>query len=143
MIILYSDYYRRQKSMDSDVFWIAFDRNKLETCGFQRLIAKTQEHIFISKIFSEKNSENRFFEGSLENHAEFLKNAIEIYWFLYIFGISIENWVGSCMFRIFSRTFFFVERGRSKNEFPQKVTWTVESKFGACEMLVEHKMVND
>jgi hypothetical protein len=47
-------YYRRQKSMHSDVFWITFDRKKLETCGFQHLIAKTQKRIFISKMFSEK-----------------------------------------------------------------------------------------
>ena len=132
MIILYSDYYRRQKSMDSDVFWIAFDRNKLETCGFQRLIAKTQEHIFISKIFSEKNSENRFFEGSLENHAEFLKNAIEIYWFLYIFGISIENWVGSCMFRISSRTFFFVEKLTPSSSQRQIKKWIQSKRHFYC-----------
>ncbi len=45
------------------------------------------------------------------------------------------------------RDLFWVEnlspRTTSKNEVNQKVTWTVESKFAACKMLVEHKMAND
>jgi len=49
--------------MDSGIFGITFDRNKLETCGFQHWIVKTQEHIFISKIFSEKNLKIGFSEG--------------------------------------------------------------------------------
>ncbi len=75
------NYYRRQKSMHSDVFWITFDKNKIETCGFQRLIAKTQEHFFMSKIFSEEKVEDPLSRGSLKNHAGFLKTAIEVYWF--------------------------------------------------------------
>jgi hypothetical protein len=51
----------------------------VETCGFQRWIAKTQEHIFISKSFPKKNLENRFFKGSPENYTAVLKTAIEIY----------------------------------------------------------------
>ncbi len=73
------NYYRRQKSRHSDVFRITLDRNKIETRGFQSLIAKTQEHIFISKIFSEKKPADLFFGESLENHAGFLKTTIEVY----------------------------------------------------------------
>jgi hypothetical protein len=52
------------------------------------------------------------------------------------------------MFRIFMIVFFAEKftctpRGGSKNEISQKVTWTVKSKLEACEMLVEHKMVNN
>ena len=103
-------YYKRQNIRYIAVFWINFDRKMIEICGFQHLIAKTHEHIFISKSFPKTNSENRFSKGSLENHDFFPKTAIRAYWYFYIFGISIENCVDSCMFRIFSRTFFFVEK---------------------------------
>ena len=48
------NYYQRQKSRQVDVFWITFDRNKVEICDFQRLIGKTQDHVFVSKIFFEE-----------------------------------------------------------------------------------------
>ncbi len=46
----------------------------LETCGFQRLIAKTQEHIFISQIFSEEKKTRRkigFSEDLWKNKLDF------------------------------------------------------------------------
>jgi hypothetical protein len=43
----------------------------IETCGFERLIAKTQEQIFISKTFPKKDWKKQFFKRSLENHDGF------------------------------------------------------------------------
>jgi len=51
----------------------------IEICGFQRLIAKTQEHIFISKSFPKTISENRLCKGSFKNHDGFPKTAIRVY----------------------------------------------------------------
>ena len=142
-----SNYYPFQKSMQSVVFWITFDRNKIETCGFHCLIAKTQTHMFISKIVSKEKSENWFFRGSLENHAGFLVTVIEVYWFFYIFGIRIENWTDSYMFQMFSGTFFSSKNSplwsRSKSEFHQNAIWTAESRFQVCGMLLETKMINE
>jgi hypothetical protein len=59
----------------------------------------------------------------LKNHAGFLKTAIEVYRFFHIFGISIENWSHSYIFRIFLRTFFFVEKCSSSSSQGQVEKW--------------------
>ena len=62
-----------------EYFLITFDRNKIETCGFQLSIVKTQEHIFISKVFSEETFAGGVFPEFLKNNARVLKTAIRIY----------------------------------------------------------------
>jgi hypothetical protein len=91
------------------VFWITFVRNKIETCGLRRSTAKANRHLFTSKNFSGLQFRSRLCKGSLEKQAGFPKTCMAAYWFFYIFGISIKNWVYSYMFRTFSWHFFFVE----------------------------------
>jgi hypothetical protein len=65
------------KKIHMAVLRITMRSKEIATCGFHRPIAKTKEHWFISKIFSEKKSETRFFRGPLENYAGYLKIAID------------------------------------------------------------------
>jgi hypothetical protein len=118
-----------KKSVRVTVFWITFVRKKIETCGFRRSTAKVKRHLFTSKLFSGKQSWSRLLGGSLENSVGSLKTYMEAYWFFHIFGISIENWVYSYMFRTFSRRFVFVDnlwpRVTSINKVSQNTISTV------------------
>jgi hypothetical protein len=106
-LLLYIYYSLSKKFARVTVFWITFARNKTETCGFHRSTANVKRHLFTSKNFSGAQSRSWLCKGSLKKQAGFPKTCIAAYWFFYIFGISIENWVYPYMFRTFSWHFFF------------------------------------
>jgi hypothetical protein len=111
------------KSVRVTVFGITREQKEIEICGFRPWIATMIAHLFRTRRNFQWVFPNTLFWKSSENQLISPKLYIRAYWFFYIFGISIENWVNSYMLRIVSEIFFFVEnlspRTTSKNEVSQ------------------------